>query len=96
MAPSAQSPGRLRFESFELDLCSGEVWRDGTRLRLQDQPFQVLRVLLERRGEIVTREELKQKTAYEISECDWSSDVCSSDLSRHALSTEAAHCRREA
>ena len=61
MAPSAQSSGRLRFESFELDLRSGEVWRDGTRLRLQDQPFQVLRVLLERRGEIVTREELRQK-----------------------------------
>lgn len=61
MAPSVQSPGRLRFESFELDLRSGEVWRGGIRLRLQDQPFQVLRVLLERRGEIVTREELKQQ-----------------------------------
>src|SRR5215470_2197771 len=51
---------RLRFESFELDLRSGELWKHGTRVRLQDQPFQVLRVLLERRGEIVTREELKQ------------------------------------
>jgi TolB-like protein/DNA-binding winged helix-turn-helix (wHTH) protein len=61
VAPSAQSAGRLRFESFELDLRSGEVWRDGTRLRLQEQPFQVLRVLLEHRGEIVTREELRQQ-----------------------------------
>lgn len=61
MPTSAQSPSRLRFESLELDLGSGEVWKQGTRVRLQEQPFQVLRVLLERRGEIVTREELKQK-----------------------------------
>jgi DNA-binding winged helix-turn-helix (wHTH) protein len=37
------------------------MWKHGTRLRLQDQPFQVLRLLLERRGEIVTREELRQR-----------------------------------
>src|SRR5262250_637186 len=60
VARSAQSPNRLRFDSFEVDLRSGEMWKHGTRLRLQDQPFQVLRLLLERRGEIVTREELKQ------------------------------------
>jgi len=58
---SAQSPSRLRFDSFEVDLRSGEMWKHGTRLRLQDQPFQVLRLLLERRGEIVTREELRQR-----------------------------------
>jgi len=57
---STPASNRLRFDSFELDLRSGELWKHGTRLRLQDQPFQVLRVLLERRGEIVTREELKQ------------------------------------
>jgi len=51
---------RLRFDEFEIDLRSGELWVRGKRLRLQDQPFQVLRVLLERRGEIVTRDELKQ------------------------------------
>ncbi len=59
MATSAQSPGKLRFDGFEVDLRSGEVWKHGLRVRLQDQPFQVLRVLLERRGEIVTRDELK-------------------------------------
>src|SRR5439155_26061703 len=37
-----------------------EVWKHGSRVRLQDQPFQGLRALLERRGEIVTRDELKQ------------------------------------
>ncbi len=61
VATSAQSPSRLRFDSFEVDLRSGEMWKHGTRLRLQDQPFQVLRLLLERRGEIVTREELRQR-----------------------------------
>ena len=60
MATSAQSPNRLRFDNFEVDLRSGELRKHGARLRLQDQPFQVLRVLLERRGEIVTRDELKQ------------------------------------
>ena len=61
VATSAQSPSRLRFDSFEVDLRSGEMWKRGTRLRLQEQPFQVLRLLLERRGEIVTREELRQR-----------------------------------
>ena len=61
MATSAGSRVALRFDAFEVDLCSGEVRRHGIRLRLQDQPAQVLRVLLERRGELVTREELKQR-----------------------------------
>jgi len=61
VSTSAQSPSRLRFEGYELDLRSGEVLKQGARIRLQEQPFQVLRLLLERRGEIVTREELKQK-----------------------------------
>jgi len=57
---NAPSSGRLRFDAFEVDVRSGEVWKHGNRVRFQDQPFQVLRLLLERRGEIVTREELKQ------------------------------------
>jgi DNA-binding winged helix-turn-helix (wHTH) protein len=60
VATSAQSSGRVRFDGFEVDLRSGEIWENGTRVRLQEQPFQVLRVLLERDGEIVTREELKR------------------------------------
>src|SRR3984893_3723602 len=52
---------RLRFDEFEIDLQSAELWVRGNRTRLQDQPFQVLRVLLERHGEIVTRDELKRK-----------------------------------
>jgi cholera toxin transcriptional activator len=50
-----------RFGLFELDLSAGELRKSGIKLRLQGQPFQVLTLLLERAGEIVTREELQQK-----------------------------------
>ncbi len=60
MATNAQTSSRRRFDAFEIDLFSGEVWKHGVRVRLQEQPYQILRVLLERAGEIVTREELKQ------------------------------------
>src|SRR5262249_61756199 len=60
VATSAHPSGRIRFNSFEIDLRTSEVWKHGVRIRLQEQPFQVLRTLLERRGEIVTRDELKQ------------------------------------
>jgi TolB-like protein/DNA-binding winged helix-turn-helix (wHTH) protein len=46
---------------FELDSASGELYKHGLRVKLQDQPFQVLVVLLERSGEMVTREELRQR-----------------------------------
>ena len=61
MAANRQPSHRLRFDEFEIDLHSAELWVHGNRTRLQDQPFQVLRVLLERHGQIVTREELKRK-----------------------------------
>jgi TolB-like protein/DNA-binding winged helix-turn-helix (wHTH) protein/tetratricopeptide (TPR) repeat protein len=53
--------GVVRFESFEVDLRAGEVRKHGHRLRLQDQPFRILQVLLEHPGEVVTREELQQQ-----------------------------------
>jgi len=61
MASSVQSGPVLRFDVFEVDFRSGELRKHGIRTRLQDQPFQVLRFLLERAGDVVTREELKQK-----------------------------------
>jgi len=55
-------PGRIaRFGVFELDLAAGELRKSGAKLRLQEQPFQVLAMLLERTGDVVTREELRQK-----------------------------------
>ena len=50
-----------RFGVFELDLSAGELRKSGVKLRLQGQPFQVLALLLERAGEVVTREELQQR-----------------------------------
>ncbi len=52
---------RTRFGAFEVDLRSGELHKHGIRLKLQDQPFQVLRLLLEHSGEVVSREDLRQK-----------------------------------
>ncbi len=51
----------VRFGVFEADLAAGELRKHGARIRLQEQPFQVLAFLLERPGEAVTREELRQK-----------------------------------
>src|SRR5215469_1614778 len=48
------------FGPFELDLKAGELNRDGKMVRLQEQPFQVLKMLLECPGEVVTREELRR------------------------------------
>jgi len=52
---------RVRFGSFEMDEFAGELCKDGARIRLQEQPFQILQILLERPGEVVTREELRKR-----------------------------------
>src|SRR3954463_13611428 len=52
--------GRLCFGVFELDLRAGELRKRGLRIRLQQQPFQVLALLLERAGQVVSREELQK------------------------------------
>jgi TolB-like protein/DNA-binding winged helix-turn-helix (wHTH) protein/Flp pilus assembly protein TadD len=56
-----QVRGRVRFGIFEVDLRAGELRKHGLRVRLQEQPFKVLAMLLERSGEVVTREELQKK-----------------------------------
>ena len=55
------APIELRFADFEVSLRSGELRRNGVKIKLQEQPFQVLVLLLEQRGEVVSREELRQK-----------------------------------
>jgi DNA-binding winged helix-turn-helix (wHTH) protein len=52
---------RYRFSAFEADVKAAELRRNGTRVKLQMQPFQVLVALLERPGDIVTRDELRQR-----------------------------------
>jgi TolB-like protein/DNA-binding winged helix-turn-helix (wHTH) protein/Flp pilus assembly protein TadD len=56
-----QLRGRLRFGVFEVDFNAGELRKNGLRVRLQQQPFQVLAMLLERPGEVVGREELQKR-----------------------------------
>jgi len=50
-----------RFGVFELDFRAGEVRKNGAKLRLQEQPFQVLALLLERAGDVVTRRTLRER-----------------------------------
>ncbi|HEX7361549.1 MAG TPA: protein kinase [Bryobacteraceae bacterium] len=51
----------IRFGAFEVDLRAGELVKNGRRIRMQEQPFQILRLLLERPGELVLREEIREK-----------------------------------
>src|SRR5215470_10585894 len=51
----------IHFGAFELDLRAGELRKQGAKIRLQEQPFQILAMLLERPGQVVTREELRNK-----------------------------------
>ena len=61
MEADHQAGGRLCFGVFEVDLRAGELRKRGLRVRLQQQPFQVLAMLLEHAGQIVGREELQKK-----------------------------------
>src|SRR5215211_6224876 len=58
---SAGPASLVRFGAFQLDLQTGELQKGETRINLPDQPFRVLEALLERPGELVTREELRQR-----------------------------------
>jgi len=61
MGPAVPFPRTIRFGVFELDLRSGELQKQGRKIRLEGQPVQVLICLLENPGELVTREELHRK-----------------------------------
>jgi DNA-binding winged helix-turn-helix (wHTH) protein len=61
MALEARASAILRFGVFEVDLRAREVRKQGVRTKLQEQPFHVLTVLLQRPGEVVTREELRNQ-----------------------------------
>jgi len=61
MKDSDARPRLLRFSVFEVDLRTGELRKQGLKVKLQGQPFQVLVMLLERSGELVTREEIRER-----------------------------------
>ncbi len=61
LPPITPARKTIRFGVFEVDLAAGELRKNGSRIRLQEQPFQILACLLDRAGEVITREELRQK-----------------------------------
>jgi TolB-like protein/DNA-binding winged helix-turn-helix (wHTH) protein len=61
MQKDEDQPSLVRFGLFEVDLRTGEMRKGGRKVSLQEQPFQLLAILLERPGEMVTREELQKK-----------------------------------
>jgi DNA-binding winged helix-turn-helix (wHTH) protein len=67
MDETHRSSQTLRFGLFEVDLRAGELRKSGVKIKLQEQPFQILALLLERPGEVITREQLRQQL--------WSADT---------------------
>lgn len=61
MAPHSSAQVNARFGEFDIDPRSGELRKRGIRIKLQGQPFQVLQILLEHAGDVVTREELQNR-----------------------------------
>ncbi|HKW87226.1 MAG TPA: winged helix-turn-helix domain-containing protein [Candidatus Acidoferrales bacterium] len=55
------APARIRFEPFEVYPAERQLWKHGTKLKLHGQPFQILVMLLERPGEILTREDIRKR-----------------------------------
>jgi DNA-binding winged helix-turn-helix (wHTH) protein len=92
--PQERPTGTFRFGIYEADPDSGELRKSGLRLRVQEQPFQVLLVLLARPGEVVTREDLRQKLwpADTFVDFDHSLNTVINKL-REALSDSAANPR---
>src|SRR5579884_1448377 len=90
----ANSRRVFRFGAFEADPATGELRKSGVRIRLQEQPFQVLLVLLERPGDLVSREELRQRLwpADTFVDFDHSLNTVVNKL-REALGDSATHPR---
>jgi DNA-binding winged helix-turn-helix (wHTH) protein len=92
--PPASSGRLVRFGIFEANLALGELRKNGAKIRLQEQPFQVLGVLLERPGEVVTREDLRMRlwNAETFVDFDHSLNTAINKL-RDALDDSAANPR---
>jgi DNA-binding winged helix-turn-helix (wHTH) protein len=61
MASAAPVPSRIRFADYELDLRTAELRKHGRKIRLAGRPFQILAMLLEQPGEMITREEIRKR-----------------------------------
>jgi TolB-like protein/DNA-binding winged helix-turn-helix (wHTH) protein/Flp pilus assembly protein TadD len=69
--PKLTSPGSVRFGVFEIDFASGELRKRGVKIKLHDQPFKVLAMLVERPGEVITREEFRESLWPADTFVDW-------------------------
>lgn len=87
-------PRRMRFDCFEVDLASGQLYRRGARINLREKSFQVLASLLEQPGEVVTREELQRRLWGEEVFVDFDSNLNAAIARlREALGDSAEHPR---
>ena len=88
---TSRSP-EVRFAAFAVDFQAGELRQHGVKIRLQEQPFQMLRVLLERPGEVVTREELQKRLWPDNTFVDFEHSLATAlKKLRRALGDSAAH-----
>jgi len=69
--PRVTSSDRFRFGVFEIDLVSGELRKRGIKIKLHDQPFKVLAMLVERPGEVITRDEFRESLWPADTFVDW-------------------------
>jgi len=94
MSDPAVNLKSLRFGLFELDLAARELRKSGVRIKLQEQPFQILAMLLERHGQIVTREELQKRIWPEDTFVDFDLGLSSAVKKlRQALGDDSANPR---
>jgi len=86
--------GTVRFDSFEVDLDSGQLRKRGVRIRLRDQSFKVLAALLEHAGHVVTRDELRQRLWHDEFFVDFENSLNTAVAHlRQALGDSADHAR---
>jgi Tol biopolymer transport system component/DNA-binding winged helix-turn-helix (wHTH) protein len=91
---SPQLPSLIRFGAYEADLHSGELRKSGIRLKIQDRPFQILAILLEHPGLVVTREQLQKRLWPEDTFVDFEHGLNTAiNKLRDALSDEADNPR---
>ena len=94
MATGSSNGRQVRFGAFEADLQAGELRKSGIKVRLQDQPFRVLALLLERSGEVVSREELRTEIWPDDTFVDFDHSLNTAiNKIREALGDSASHPR---
>jgi TolB-like protein/DNA-binding winged helix-turn-helix (wHTH) protein/tetratricopeptide (TPR) repeat protein len=90
--PGASSVGSLRFGPYELDLMAGEIRKDGTPVKLRQQPFTVLALLASRPGHVFTRDEIQRAVWGEDTHIDFAQGInyCIKEI-RAAIGDDAGH-----